>query len=312
LKKFVFLFPGQGSQSVGMARDFYDRFDFVRSLFDTAGQITGIDMADLCFNGPMAKLTRTEHLQPAVTTVNLAILGALAREGFRADFTAGHSLGEFSALCAAGVITPDTALRLVDRRAHLMARDAKKAPGVMHAVIGLSRAEVAALVADAGRQGVVGVANYNGPEQVVITGAPEPVQTVAARVAEKGGRSLPLKVSGAWHSPLMTQAGSDFAEILDGVDFQPPESAIALNATGEFCADPVAIRDIMGRQICSPVRWHDAMLRILGEAPDVYVEIGPGKVLAGLLRRILPRGERVPVFCLNSLRNFEQFLAAMG
>lgn len=307
MKKTAFLFPGQGSQAVGMGLEFYQEYDFVRELFDMVEEITRINISKLCFKGPFEELTLTVNLQPAVTAVNLACLAAIEKEGIRPDVSAGHSLGEYSALCASGVVSKEDAFRLVFTRGTLMHRESVRHKGEMHAILGLSMDAVQELVAGVQNQGVVSVANHNTEQQIVITGAPDPVNTVSSLATSQGAKSIPLKVSGAWHSELMKTAQTELKDYLDAVSFNTPESSIILNATADYSTDADEIKVIMGRQLCSPVKWFDSICKLIAESVDNFVEVGNGKVLTGLLKKILPKDYPCNIYNVNSMKQLEKF-----
>ena len=306
--KMAFLFPGQGSQAVGMGDDFYREFDFVREIFDMTEEICRLPIARLCFKGPIETLTETVNLQPAITAVNLAVLSALQRENDDLCMAAGHSLGEYGALAAASAISFEDAVRLVFRRGELMHRESLRHQGAMHAIVGLSIEEVDRLVKAAGEDAPVSVANHNTAEQVVITGAPAPVEQVSKMAAEKGARAIPLKVSGAWHSKLIRGAEAPFAAALEQVVFSAPAVPVIHNVTAAPEEAPEEIRKLMSRQLCSPVRWYDSVLRMLDEGVDAFVEVGPGRVLTGLVKKIVDRDTPIRQFSINSLKSYENFL----
>jgi [acyl-carrier-protein] S-malonyltransferase len=307
LKKTAFLFPGQGSQRVGMGHDFYQEYDLVREIFDMAEEITRINLSRLCFKGPMEALTATVNLQPAVTAVNLACLAAIEKEGIKSQFCAGHSLGEYSALCSAGCITREDTIKLVFQRAALMHREATKHQGAMQAIVGLPIEAVERIVAEEQEKGIVSIANHNTELQVVITGSPDSVNQVASRAAEKGAKSIALKVSGAWHSDLIKDAEDEFNSYLQTVSFSPPESSLIFNVTADISEDPVEIQSIMARQLCSPVKWYASMLRLIEAQVEVFVEVGPGRVLSGILKKILPENYQGAVYNVDSVKQLERF-----
>ena len=308
MKKTAFLFPGQGSQSVGMGEEFYREYDVVREIFDMTEEITHINISKLCFKGPMEDLTMTVNLQPAVTAVNLACLAAIAKENVEFHYCAGHSLGEYSALSAAGVHSKEDAGRLVFKRGELMHREATRNKGAMHAIVGLPIDAVAELVSEVQKDGIVAVANHNTELQIVITGAPRSVEKVSSLAVEKGAKSVPLKVSGAWHSELIKGAEEEFNAFLDITPFSAPQKSILFNVTADPSEDPDEIKEIMGRQLCSPVRWYDAMKRLVDENVEVFVEVGPGRVLAGLLKKILPADYPAKVYNVANMKQLEKFL----
>lgn len=312
MKKIAYLFPGQGSQKVGMGLDLYQAYGEVKEIFTAADQITGLPITRLCFEGPMEELTQTVNLQPAITAANLACLSMIEKNRVVPSLCAGHSLGEYSALCAAGVISKSDCLKLVYKRGELMHREATRHLGAMSAIVGLTMEQVENVVTQAARQGVVAVANHNSAEQIVITGAPPAVQAAGVGAAALGGRAIPLKVSGAWHSPLIEGAENEFRQFLNGADFNPPTCPTLHNVTAAAADDPQQIKTLMARQLCNPVRWHDTMLKMIQDRIEVFVEIGPGKVLTGLLKKSLPQGYDAQIYNVYDIPSLEKFVGAVA
>jgi [acyl-carrier-protein] S-malonyltransferase len=308
LKKTAFLFPGQGSQAVGMGLDFYQEYDVVRELFDMAEEISKINISKLCFKGPMEDLTQTVNLQPAVTAVNLACLTIIEKEGVTPDICAGHSLGEYSALRASDIVSREDTFRLVFKRGELMHREAVKNKGAMHAILGLPIDAVAQIVEKVKEEGVVAVANHNAEKQIVITGSPNPVEKASSLAASQGAKAIPLKVSGAWHSELIQGAQEEFKDLIESIPFNMPQRPTIFNVTADFEKKTDEIKSIMARQLCSPVKWYDSMCKLMDEHIEIFVEVGPGKVLSGLLKKILPKDYPCQIFNVNSMKGLEQFL----
>lgn len=311
MKKIAFVFPGQGSQKVGMGQDLYEEYDFVREIFTMAEDAAQTNLTRLCFEGPLEDLTSTINVQPAITAVNLACYKAIINAGIIPEITAGHSLGEFSALVAADVVNISDAFRLVFRRGELMHRESLKNEGAMQAVLGLPINVVAELAKAGTDKGTVAVANHNAETQIVITGTPEPVAAVAAAAKQKGGKAIPLKVSGAWHSELIRGAEADFRDFLESSDFSVPSIPVIHNVTADVCQDPLDIRRLMAAQLCRPVRWYDTMLKLLAEGVTTFVEVGPGKVLGGLLKKTVGKDSAVKIHNVNSLGSLEQMIKSI-
>jgi [acyl-carrier-protein] S-malonyltransferase len=291
-----------------MGQEFYQEYDIVREIFDMAEETVKMGISNLCFKDPMEELTQTVNLQPAVTTVNLACLAVLQKEGIAYDFCAGHSLGEYSALNAAGVISAENTIKLVHKRGDLMHRESTRYKGAMHAIVGLPIAEVENLVAEVQPQGVVSVANHNSELQIVITGSPEPVEKVSTLAAQKGARAIPLKVSGAWHSELIKGAEEEFKAVLAQISFNPPEKSIIFNVSADISTEADEIKNMMGRQLCNPVKWYDSMVRLMDDQVETFVEVGPGRVLAGLLKKTLPSDYLAKVYNISNMKQLEKFM----
>jgi [acyl-carrier-protein] S-malonyltransferase len=250
----------------------------------------------------------TVNLQPALTAVNLSTLRVIQKEGIQADITAGHSLGEYSALCASKIISRQDTIRSVMKRGELMHREANKHQGAMAAIIGLSIDTVEMLVQEAQSSGIVSIANHNMAEQIVVTGEPKAVEKASDLAASRKGRAVPLKVSGAWHSELIKGAEDDFKRFLDTIPFNPPAKPVIHNASADTATNPEDIRTMMVTQLCHPVKWYDTMKRLMEEQIEVFVEVGPGRVLAGLLKKTLPSDYPGSIYTVNNMKSLENFL----
>jgi len=311
-EKIAFLFPGQGSQFIGMGYNIMNDFPDVKEIFMQVDDICQKPISQICFEGPMNELILTINLQPAITAVNLACLAALKKSGIRPTFSAGHSLGEYAALTSAGVITGYDALKLVKKRGELMHRESIKNPGAMAAIIGMDIKTVGKIIYQSEGKGVLAIANHNTAEQIVITGEKEPLSHAIDLVKEKGGKAIPLNVSGAWHCSLMERAVDDFRQYLEDISFSRPETTILFNATAENETNPEKIKDIMAQQLIGPVKWYDIVLKMLEGGTNIFVEVGPKKVLSGLLKNIIPPEKKAEVHNVEDVKTLERFLGAIS
>ncbi len=290
--RIAFVFPGQGSQKVGMGRDFAERYPrLIERYFAPADVILGFGLTDLCFNGPDDALVQTQNTQPAIFAVSMAILDVLRERGVEPEAAAGHSLGEYSALVCAGVLRFEDALRLVRRRGELMAAVNRKTPGAMAAIIGLPPGRVEEICRIAGEEGggVVEPANYNTPEQTVISGEAGPVGRASALAKEAGAaRVVPLQVGAPFHCSLMNELGEEFAAELDRYPFADPRLPGVANVTGDWVRTADEVKVALRRQVAGAVRWSDSMRRLAGAGYDTFIEAGPGRALTGMSLKINP------------------------
>jgi [acyl-carrier-protein] S-malonyltransferase len=306
MKKTAVLFPGQGSQYLGMGKACIEANHEAAALMDMAERVSGFPLRQLCFDGPLEELTRVLHLQPALTAINLICWQQLRKmlPDFHPAWAAGHSLGEYSALHAAGVLSAEDTIALVTKRGELMERESAAHPGGMRAVLGLSIEEVEGLLADYAGPGLVVAANHNSPQQIIISGDAKGLEGFSEVCKAAGAKKIvPLKVAGANHSPLVAGAVPDFAACMEQTAFHAPHTPLLFNVTAAPENDPAAIRAVMAQQIASRVRWHESACRMIADGVGVFLELGPGSVLTGLMKKILPAGSAAVCVQADSLES---------
>ncbi|HEX2999649.1 MAG TPA: ACP S-malonyltransferase [Armatimonadota bacterium] len=295
MKKIAFIFPGQGVQHVGMSRDLYDAYPAVRRWMDTANQASGIELLRLCFEGPEEELTRTCNAQPAILAASVAALiplqEALSECGMpQPSYAAGLSLGEYTALVCAGSLTALDAVRLVRQRGLFMEEAGAATGGTMASILGLDRPTVDTICAEVG--GMVRAANYNAPGQIVLSGEPDAVARAGALAKERGARRvIPLKVSGAFHSPLMQPAADRLVVELSRTAISDADIPVVANVTGKPVHTAAEIRAALEAQVTGSVLWEDSVRLMAANGVTTFVEVGPGQVLSGLVRRIVPEAQ---------------------
>lgn len=283
MKKTAFLFPGQGAQYVGMAKDFYEQFPVSKEVFETASKVSGLDIPALCFE-ENEQINITEYTQIAMLTAEIAMLKAIGEAGIRADLTAGLSLGEYGAIAAAGVMETADVLRLIRKRGIYM-QEAVPQGGAMTAVLGLDTGVIEQICRDTA--GTVSIANYNCPGQIVITGEETAVEQASAELSKAGAkRCVPLKVSGPFHSPLLSEAGQKLGEELKGVTLHEMKIPYLSNVTGDYVTDLSEVKPLLEKQVASSVKWQQSVERMIQDGTEMFIEIGPGKTLSGFMRKI--------------------------
>ncbi|MFV0344281.1 MAG: ACP S-malonyltransferase [Anaerocolumna sp.] len=282
--KIAFIFPGQGAQYIGMGKDFYDEFEAAKEVFECASQVLDMDMKQLIFE-ENDKLNQTEYTQPAMVTTCMAMLSQIKELGYTPDFYAGLSLGEYGALIGSEILTLKDTLLIVRQRGILMEQAVPAGVGAMLAVLGLDK-DVIESVCDQ-VQGTVSIANYNCPGQIVITGEKKAVEAAAQGLIEQGAkRVLPLNVSGPFHSFMLKEAGDSLYEILDKATIHPPKTGYISNVTANLVTVPEQIKELLAKQVYSPVRFWQCVDTMIEQGVDTFVEIGPGKTLSGFIKKI--------------------------
>jgi [acyl-carrier-protein] S-malonyltransferase len=285
--KRAFVFPGQGAQYAGMGKVLCDNFQVARDIFQRADSVLGFALSDICFNGPEGELKKTANAQPAILTVSTAAVAVLQAEGVHCAAAAGHSLGEYSALVAAGALAFEDAAALVRLRGQLMQEAVPLGMGGMYAVLGLDAGLVAEICSRASAAGVVEAANLNSPGQVVIAGVQAGLQRAAELAKEAGAKKvIPLSVSAPFHSSLMRQAGEKLGEALENIIIEKPAIPVVSNVSACYHGSPGDIGRLLVEQVYSPVRWQECVDFLIHEGVQSFVEVGPGRVLCGLIKKI--------------------------
>lgn len=299
--KRVFMFPGQGAQYIGMGKEFFDRFPVSRAAYDMASEITGLDIAGLCFE-ENDKINITEYTQICMLTTETAIYAALKEQGIEPDYTAGLSLGEYGALVASGVVSMKDAFSIVRKRGCYM-QEAVPTGGAMSAVLGLGADEIEKICADT--EGMVSIANYNCPGQIVITGEEKAVGEAGEACRAAGAkRVVPLKVSGPFHSPMLKTAEEKLEKALQDIEILNFTIPYVANVTGDYVTDKAQVKPLLARQVTSSVRWQQTIERLLADGADEFVEIGPGRTLSGFMRKINREVKTVSIDKMEDFLNY--------
>ena len=303
--KIAFLFPGQGSQKVGMGKDLIENYEDAKKYFKEANMALKeekVDIGKLCFEGPEEELTNTTNAQPAILTVSVILFELLKKYNIKPYLVAGHSLGEYSALVASSSIKFTDAVKLVRKRGEYMQSATPIGTGSMLAIIGLNKDEISNLCVKNKKFGTIEIANYNSPTQIVVSGENAPLEQLLKLAKEKGARKvIPLKVSAPFHSSLMKLAKENLAQYLERIDIYDPQIPLICNVSADYVKNKEEVKLALIEQMTHPVKWVDIIKKMNSEGVNYFVEVGPGKVLSGLIKQILPDAKTFNVFDSTSL-----------
>jgi [acyl-carrier-protein] S-malonyltransferase len=303
MKAIAFIFPGQGSQYVGMGKELYENFSVAKQIFEEANDSLRLSISELCFKGPEEALKLTENTQPALLTTSIATLKVLqAEKGLIPQFTAGHSLGEYSALVGSGALTFAEAVKIVHLRGKFMQEAVPVGEGAMAAVLGMEREQVEKICEEVSSGEVLTPANFNCPGQIVIAGHAKAVERAIERVKKDGKKAVPLPVSAPFHSPLMKPAGERLEKALEEIFVSNLRIPVVTNVEAEVNTSKDRVKGLLVAQVSSPVRWEESMRKMIGKGIEQVLEIGPGKVLSGLMKRIDHRIETGNLEDLQTLK----------
>ncbi len=307
MSKIAFIFPGQGAQTIGMGQDFYQETETGRKIFDKASELLGFSMPELCFE-PNDRLNITEYTQPAMVTASIAMMRVfMERTGVTPAVSAGLSLGEYPAMAAAGVMSDEDAIRTVRQRGILMQQAVPAGLGAMSAVLAMDASKIEEVIAPI--EGVQ-IANYNCPGQIVISGKKEAVETAGERLKEAGAkRVIPLNVSGPFHSDMLKEAGEKLGKVLETVEIHTPVIPYVANVTADYVTQADMVRPLLIRQVSSSVRWEQSIRRMLADGVDTFIEIGPGKTLAGFMKKI---DRNANALNIEKLEDIDKIKEALG
>jgi malonyl CoA-acyl carrier protein transacylase len=308
MKKIGFIFAGQGAQYSGMGKDIAEKYPSAMDVYTKANDLLGFDIKELCFNGNIEDLNKTENTQPAILTTTLAILKAMEEEGIKAEGAAGLSLGEYSALVYGNAIKLEDAIPLVKKRGRFMQEEVPVGVGGMVAVLKLDEATVNEVAKEASKAGVVEVANYNCPGQIVISGEKQALELATELIKEKGGRALSLPVSAPFHSSMLKGAGDKLFSELNNIEVNAPDLSVYKNLTGTIYEKNEDVKDILRRQLMSSVRWEETINKMIKDGFNVFVEIGPGKALTGFVKKI---NKEVATFNVENLESLSKTLEGL-